>query len=56
MAEKEEEVWTVKMMASIRWKMTWSEQAEAWVEEKGAWIVTSPARPFPVGPQSGRAS
>ena len=49
LAEKEEEVWTVKMMASIRWKMTWSEQAEAWVEEEEAWIVASPARPSPIG-------
>ena len=56
MAEKEEEVWTVKMMASIRWKMTWSEQAEAWVEEEEAWIVASPARPSLVSPQLGRAS
>ena len=29
--EEEEEVWTVEMMAMIGWKMTWFEQAEAWV-------------------------
>ena len=46
----------MEMMAVIGWKMTWSEQAEAWVKEEEAWIVASPARPSPVGPQLGRAS
>ena len=49
-AEEEKEVWIVEMMTSIRWNMTWSEQAEAWVEEEEAGIVASPARPSPVGP------
>jgi len=35
----------VEMMAVIGWKTTWSEQAEAGVEEGEAWIVTSPACP-----------
>ena len=35
-AKEEEEVWTVEMMTLIGWKMTWSEQAEAWVEEEEA--------------------
>ena len=29
--EEEQEVWTVEMMAMIGWKMTWFEQAEAWL-------------------------
>ena len=36
LAEGEEGVWTVEMMALIGWKMTWFEQAEAWVEEEEA--------------------
>ena len=54
--EGEEEVWTVEMMALIGWKMTWSKQAEAWVEEEEAWIMASLVRPSPVGPQLGQAS
>ena len=46
----------MEMMASIGWKMTWFEQAEAWVEGEEAWIVASLARPSPVDPQLGRAS
>ena len=56
LAEGEEGVWTVEMMALIEWKITWSEQAEAWVEEEEAWTVASPRRPSPVDPQLGRAS
>ena len=44
----------MEMMASIGWKMTWFEQAEAWVEEEEAGIVASPACPSLVGPQLGR--
>ena len=40
----------MEMMALIGWKMTWFEQVEVWVEEEEAWIVASPAHPFPVGP------
>ena len=54
--EGEEEVWTVEMMALIGWKMTWSKQAEAWVEEEEAWIMASLAHPSSVGPQLGQAS
>ena len=43
-------------MAAIGWKMTWSEQAEARVEEEEVWIVASPACPSLVSPQLGRAS
>ena len=50
-AKGEEEVWTVEMMALIGWKMTWSEQAEAWVEEEEDWIVASPACPSSIDPQ-----
>ena len=46
----------MEMMAEIGWKMTWSKQAEAWVEEGEAWIVASPARPSLAGLQLGRAS
>ena len=53
MTKKEEEVWTMEMMAVIGWKTTWSEQAEAGVEEEEAWIVTSQVRHSPVGPQLG---
>ena len=38
----------------IGWKITWSEQAEAGVEEEEAWIVTSPVHPSSIGPQLGR--
>ena len=54
--EGEEEVWIVEMMALIGWKMIWSKQAWAWVEEEEAWIMASPVCPSLVGPQSGRAS
>ena len=47
---EEEDVWTVEMIALIGWKTASSEQAEAWVEKKEAWIVASPTCPFPVGP------
>ena len=51
----EEEVQIVEMVVLIRWKMTWSGQTEAGAEEeKEAWIVTSPVRPSPAGPQEGR--
>ena len=51
----EEEVQIVEMVVLIRWKMTWSGQTEAGVvKEEEAWIVTSLARPSPVGPQEGR--
>ena len=52
---EEEEVWIVGMIAVVGQKMTWSRQAKAGVEEE-AWIVASPARPFPTGLQLGRAS
>ena len=55
LAEKEEEVWTVEIMAMIRWRMTWSRQIGAWAEEEEAWIKTSPAHPSLVDPQLGRA-
>ena len=46
----------MEMMASIGWKMTWSEQTEAGVEEEEVWIVASLVCPSPVGPQLGRAN
>ena len=49
----EEEVWIVEMTAVMGWKMTWSAQAEAGVEEEEAWIVTSLAHPSSVNPQLG---
>ena len=51
---KGEEVRIVGMMAIVGWKITWSGQAKARVEEEEAWIVTSPTRPSLVGPQLGR--
>ena len=54
--KKEEEVWTMEMMAVIGWKTTWSEQAEAGVEEEEAWIVTSSVHPSLDGSQLGRTS
>ena len=53
--EEEEEVWTVEIMAMIRWRMTWSRQIGAWAEEEEAWIKTSLAHPSLVDPQLGRA-
>ena len=53
--EEEEEVRTVEMIAVTGWKMTWYEQAEAWVEEEEARIVASSACPSPDGLQLGRA-
>ena len=52
----EEEVWIVETMAVVGRKTTWSGQAEAGVEEKEAWIVTSPMHPSLDGSQLGRTS
>ena len=49
----EEEVRIVEITAVMGWKMTWSAQAEAGVEEEEAWIVTSLAHPSSVNPQLG---
>ena len=45
----------METVATMGWKMTWSERVEAWAEEGEAWVVISQAHPSPTSPQLGQA-
>ena len=48
-AEQEGEVW----VAAVGRTMTWSGGVGAWMGEREAWAVISPAQPSPTGPRLG---